>query len=311
MSGELQHILGNASIIPDTANAWDTEKTYPKNTWVYHDNANWTARRDTLAGEKPGNSAAWLPGPAGPWLGAHNWMLAADVASFEDEQIKWTNNGDNTGVLTAKADLLLRVWCQGGGGGGGGAYKSNAFVTGGSGGSGECTMKHVYVHTGQSIACTIGKGGAGGIGKIVTANEPASGTVGGTTSFGVLLSAYGGGSGAGYNNPTTSETIFITPSPISTPRTPNALSIAQRGEHCAIRYINLTTGLLASVAAGAGGNSVFGRGGDYEYCDTTKTVGMGKNATGYGGGGGGSCAYKVPCNGGKGGDGCIYIERIA
>ncbi|MDL2267185.1 hypothetical protein LJC46_04260, partial [Desulfovibrio sp. OttesenSCG-928-G15] len=100
MSQILDNILGNAVIVPDTQDTWSASKAYPKNTWVYHNNQNWTSRRDTIPGEEPGPSGAWLPGPKAGDLTPLSRLIAQNIASFDDDYFTWANNGDYTGVLT-------------------------------------------------------------------------------------------------------------------------------------------------------------------------------------------------------------------
>lgn len=91
--------------------------------------------------------------------------------------ITWTK--PSTGVVA-----LVTIW----GGGGGGGRSSTG--TPGGGGGGACAQKLFQLaDLPSTVTINIGVGGTGG-----TAN-PSNGTVGGTSTFGAFLSAYGGGGG--------------------------------------------------------------------------------------------------------------------
>ena len=89
------------------------------------------------------------------------------------------------------------AWAGGGGGGGAnGRPGGNDRSGGGGGGGGGRNMRLITGQTaGTSITATIGAGGTGGAGG--SAANGSAGTVGGTTSFGTLLLAYGGFNGLG------------------------------------------------------------------------------------------------------------------
>lgn len=85
----------------------------------------------------------------------------------------------------------IDIFCVGGGGGGGGAASGRTNLAGGSGGGGgyTATYKGLAVSPGQQFAVVVGSGGSGG-------PLDGRGGVGGTTSFGTVVSANGGGSGS-------------------------------------------------------------------------------------------------------------------
>lgn len=91
------------------------------------------------------------------------------------------------------------VVCIGGGGGGGGAEgraAGQSRIGGDGGGGGAYGWKMLPASSlGALEAVTIGAGGAGGAGG--TDANGATATVGGTTSFGSFLDAFGGGPGGG------------------------------------------------------------------------------------------------------------------
>ncbi len=89
------------------------------------------------------------------------------------------------------------AWAGGAGGGGGrGAAAGGIRSGGGGGGAGGRNIRLIMGQTaGTSITATIGAGGTGGAGG--SSADGSAGTVGGTTSFGTLLLAYGGFNGLG------------------------------------------------------------------------------------------------------------------
>lgn len=76
------------------------------------------------------------------------------------------------------------------GGGGGGRGNAGAFSPGGGGGGGYSTTTKLLSELGATETITVGPGG---IGAATTGN----GAVGGNTTIGTLLTAYGGGGGGG------------------------------------------------------------------------------------------------------------------
>ena len=90
----------------------------------------------------------------------------------------------------------------GGGGGGGGSVTTNATTlssdcTGGGGGGGGCRIFATFnvADLPASVTCTVGAGGTAGAGAASTGGNGTSGGNGGTSSFGAMLKAYGGGGG--------------------------------------------------------------------------------------------------------------------
>lgn len=96
-----------------------------------------------------------------------------------------------TGVTSVK------VTCVGGAGGGGGGVVYYTGGTGGTGATGYVDTSVITVTPGQSIAITIGAGGALGERGSASSNTGGTGGTGGTTYFGSLLSAPGGPGGTG------------------------------------------------------------------------------------------------------------------
>ena len=99
-----------------------------------------------------------------------------------------TFNSSGTWTKPASGSMArIQVW--GGGGGAGRANATNRQTGGGGGGYNEITVPLSTLAA--SVTVTVGAGGAGRSGSTGV------GSVGGTSSFGALLSAFGGGGGGG------------------------------------------------------------------------------------------------------------------
>lgn len=94
-------------------------------------------------------------------------------------------------VVPPRVYTVYVTLCGGGGGGAGvdGSRTDQVKTSGGGGGAEAKIKREVSVTPGDSIAITIGVGGSGG------ASGAKSGSAGGVSSFGALLSASGGGGG--------------------------------------------------------------------------------------------------------------------
>lgn len=101
-----------------------------------------------------------------------------------DSSGTWTKPGTGTWAK-------IECW---GAGGSGGRYNSAAGGGGGGGGGAYSTYQVLLASLASSVSVTIGAGGAS-----ITSGST-NGTIGGTTSFGTLLYAYGGGGGSGAGN---------------------------------------------------------------------------------------------------------------
>ena len=97
-------------------------------------------------------------------------------------------------ICTYTGNYLIS--CIGGGGAGGSCYDYNSKnewdIGGSGGGSGYVNQKTIRMNAGDRYEMTIGAGGVGGINV--------AGGSGGTTSFGTLVSAAGGGGGPIYTS---------------------------------------------------------------------------------------------------------------
>lgn len=116
---------------------------------------------------------------------------ALDYQSFTSDGT-WTKP---TG-LTGNELVLIHAWGAGGGGGGvDGNAASQPNSSGGGGGGGFSEISVLASALGATETVTIGVGGAGGAAGVNF------GLVGGNTTFGTHLTAYGGGGGFGLNGP--------------------------------------------------------------------------------------------------------------
>lgn len=96
--------------------------------------------------------------------------------------------------LTGNEMILVQAW--GGGGGGGGSKAGSVASQGGGGGGGGCYVEQRFRVSDLTSTVTVTIGAAGSAGSGTT---PTGGGIGGDTSFGSFVIAYGGG-GGGYAN---------------------------------------------------------------------------------------------------------------
>jgi len=88
--------------------------------------------------------------------------------------------------------------CGSGGGGGGGARVAASGSGGGGGGAGSCARASFSVaDVSFPITCTVGAAGTAGTAASSDSNPGGNGGAGGNTTFGALLTGFGGGLGAG------------------------------------------------------------------------------------------------------------------
>jgi hypothetical protein len=112
----------------------------------------------------------------------------------------FTTTGANTWTRPAGVTLVRVIICAAGGGGGGGGRAAAATSTtgGGGGGGGHChDVVYKAADAGASQTVTIATGGTNGAGATVNGNAGTNGSAGGNSTFGSLLTAYGGGGGQG------------------------------------------------------------------------------------------------------------------
>lgn len=187
---------------------------------------------------------------------------------------------DVSGTWTVPAGIT-RVYVQAWGGGGGGGPGTLAAIAGAGGGAGGYGAILTSVTPGNSITVTVGAGGTAG---------PLLGVggAGGTTSFGVLLSATGGSGGAaGATGPTAGGTSTA------------AINISGGKGNGG--------GALAVIAAGGMGGSAGGGGGPGGGGSSSGGSAGGAGSVPGGGGGGGGNTAVLAAAGGVGGSGRVVI----
>lgn len=191
----------------------------------------------------------------------------------------FTANG--TFVVPAGVTRLKRVRLWGAGGGGGGSRSAGSAGSAGASG-GYCEGSYA-VTPGQSIAVTIGSGGAAG-----NSAAPSNGVAGGSTSLGSLISSTGGGGGF-----TGFDTVY------SGPYAAGGIP-AGSGPLAVIGGIGgYGTNISASVGLGGVTQGDIGRSGG------ALSSGIGAPGVFPGGGGGGGANGE---NGGTGAPGLIIID---
>lgn len=180
------------------------------------------------------------------------------------------------------------VECVGGGGGGGGTASGTDNNAPGGGAGGYCRAVLDAATVGASQIVTIGAGGAG------AANASASGTTGGNTTFGAILTANGGTGGgllsagnrdAGVGGTASGGDINIT---------------GMQGGN----YTN------SKLPSGIGGSTIYGAGGGNSFTNNTGGE-AGKNGSGYGSGGSGALSGSAAGDlaGGDGASGIVIITE--
>ncbi|TXG82860.1 MAG: hypothetical protein E6R13_04435 [Spirochaetes bacterium] len=188
----------------------------------------------------------------------------------------------------------LMVECIGAGGGGGYAVKNlSGYVGMGQSGGGGSYARSIlpYSSLSSSISCTIGIEGQGGIGSSLT---PA--TDGGTTSFGLLVSASGGKGGSTFEY----NTAFVIDGALGgNVCTGQIIVFGEPGS----KGICINPSLNISISAGQGASSKYGIGGQGVL------NGDGGFGDQFGAGGGGCATTNLPQDGGNGSNGVIILTE--
>jgi hypothetical protein len=232
-----------------------------------------------FAPKAPGSTAQWLRGDA-TWANAPGRLASFTVLATA-----------GAGTYTTPANITaILVECVGGGGGGGGA--AGALITGaaagGSGGSGSYTRKYVAAPL-SSYGVNIGAAGTGG------ATTGTAGTVGGSTTFGSVVSCNGGSAGAGGASSTISGSITLGGGGGAASSTGDLNSGGSAGGN------GITLAGTASASA-PGGSSYFGGGA------AGVVTSDGNSASNYGAGGSGGAAQGTTGHaGGNGSAGALVI----
>ncbi len=168
------------------------------------------------------------------------------------------------------------------GGGGGGAGTNSAASAGGGGGSGAICIKEIDVTSVSSVTVAIGTGGTGGAAAL------GDGGAGGATTFGALLTAYGGSGGLHGTN-----------------GLGGAGGISGGDASClSVAGSNGIQGSYGGAAADAHDFGItYGNGGS--YWSSAHSGGSGGQCGGAGSGGYATSSTNYA--GGAGGAGCIYV----
>ncbi|ENZ8674170.1 phage tail protein, partial [Escherichia coli] len=176
----------------------------------------------------------------------------------------------------------IRVIASGGGGGGGGVPETteNQQATAGAGLSGAFIEAFFEVDNDFEVNVIIGAAGkGGGAGRN-------SGSEGGTTYFGSLITAPGGtGGGAGGASANTSYIQGI-----SWGASPTSSGTVLRAFRCSAKTPGAMVISVKAVAGGTGGDTPLGSGGIGGASSSSFSGRGGGKAEGFGAGGGGACA---------------------
>jgi len=291
----------------------------------------------TLGGTISASDSCWVlflgrtVGTKTPAVGSvTNDMLAGSIANAKLANSSITLNGSavslggsatieggvsnvNTVVITSSSTYtptsgtkFIKVYAVGGGGGGGGSTSNNNDNFVGGGGSGGNTGIRTYNATelGANASISIGSGGSGG--------GTTGGGTGGDTDFnpagtGVTLSGTGGRGGEGTS--IQGRAGFNVSRQTSTGNS-QYMHYGYFGKN-AFRRNQASNEVEYS---GAGGDSLFGRGGEPRTCNRNAAASVNGNSGFLGGGGSGSLinlSSGQSKTGGSGGDGMVVIEEYA
>ena len=199
----------------------------------------------------------------------------------------------------------IRVIASGGGGGGGGVPETteNQQATAGAGLSGAFIEAFFEVDNDFEVNVIIGAAGkGGGAGRN-------SGSEGGTTYFGSMITAPGGtGGGAGGASANTSYIQGI-----SWGASPTSSGTVLRAFRCSAKTPGAMVISVKAVAGGTGGDTPLGSGGIGGASSSSFSGCGGGRAEGFGAGGGGACAPagSEAQSGGDGAPGIVIVEEYA
>lgn len=199
----------------------------------------------------------------------------------------------------------IRVIASGGGGGGGGVPETteNQQATAGAGLSGAFIEAFFEVDNDFEVNVIIGAAGkGGGAGRN-------SGSEGGTTYFGSMITAPGGtGGGAGGASANTSYIQGI-----SRGASPTSSGTVLRAFRCSAKTPGAMVISVKAVAGGNGGDTPLGSGGIGGASSSSFRGRGGGKAEGFGSGGGGACAPagSEAQSGGDGAPGIVIVEEYA
>lgn len=243
-----------------------------------------------------------------------------------------TNSWKSTfGVIASEPTTVTYLAVAGGGGGG----SVSAYATGpGGGGAGGLLTSSISVDKGVPLTVSVGAGGVAG-----SSATPASGAIGGTSSFATISTTGGGGGGGGTSGAVTGGSGGSGGGGTNTGGAGGSRVVGQGNIGGTGVSANITGaggggagaagGNTSGVNAGAGGiglsssitgSSVFYAGGGGGSGDTSGAGGLGGGGAGVGfggngtagtsntGGGGGGAGWTGNFNGGNGGSGVVIIS---
>ncbi|EHP8206374.1 phage tail protein [Escherichia coli] len=262
-----------------------------------------TTMLNALAGKQPlDNTLTNLSGKDVAGLLAY---LGLGEARFSGRLLN-TNIFKSSGkYIPTPGTKKIRVIASGGGGGGGGVPETteNQQATAGAGLSGAFIEAFFEVDNDFEVNVIIGAAGkGGGAGRN-------SGSEGGTTYFGSLITAPGGtGGGAGGASANTSYIQGI-----SWGASPTSSGTVLRAFRCSAKTPGAMVISVKAVAGGTGGDTPLGSGGIGGASSSSFSGRGGGKAEGFGAGGGGACAPagSEAQSGGDGAPGIVIVEEYA
>ena len=326
----------NSSVTDDR----ETHSATPKAVKIAMDNANARLAKDRNLADLPNPALARQNMQLGDSSTKNTGTTANTVAAGDDARItgamqKSQNGADipdvakflqnlglgearfsgrllNTNIFKSSGKYIptpgtkkIRVIASGGGGGGGGVPETteNQQATAGAGLSGAFIEAFFEVDNDFEVNVIIGAAGkGGGAGRN-------SGSEGGTTYFGSMITAPGGtGGGAGGASANTSYIQGI-----SWGASPTSSGTVLRAFRCSAKTPGAMVISVKAVAGGTGGDTPLGSGGIGGASSSSFRGRGGGKAEGFGAGGGGACAPagSEAQSGGDGAPGIVIVEEYA
>jgi hypothetical protein len=316
----LAEAAADAAEAASNAEQWVSGQAYVTGevVWSPINFKSYRANTNTSGTTDPSLSASWTPlsvslpvsiangGTGLTTLGTANQVLkvnsggsaleygAAASASLQE----FTTSGTWTKPSGATF-VMVEAWGAGGGGGSGSRKASATAKEGGIGGGGGAYAYRLFKASDlpSTVTATVGAGGSGGAAITVDATAGALGTDGGNTSFGSLLTSFGGAAGGNGGGGITSGAgggvLSVSPGAGGTGGEPQFLSAAGSQAFGGGKVLTSDN----SQASGFGGG-----GGGYGQANTSYNGGSSYQ----GGGGGGAGAalttalYNLPSGSGGG-----------
>jgi hypothetical protein len=274
---------------------------YPKGAILAKatNNGLWLSTVDNNVTNPDTGGAGWSDPLAGRVLRTSVYTLVGGVQMVSIDGGAFGSTGATTfTALSSTSSVEIEIG-GGGGGAGGASATTSTQVSFGSGASSGAYGRGKFFSGFASLAITAGTAGTG---------APAgnnSGTAGGTSSAGALMTAPGGAAGVGGGAVGVSSTTpgsFNNPPGQSAPATGGYLNA--RGP---VGFAGLYAGGVSNPQGGAGGSHPLGTGGN------AVAGSNGANATGYsaGGSGGAQQQSQSGATGGAGAPGVVIIRELA